>query len=104
LELKLAMLVCAMPWAAGMAPGAGTACEDETLHPATCLVALEPVSGFILLEQYAADRTAATWMEALSTACVGLPIEARDARMVELRAHVAGEADRAEADMGRAPD
>jgi hypothetical protein len=26
-----------------------TVCEDETFHPAICLVALEPVSGFILL-------------------------------------------------------
>ena len=39
--------------AAGMAPRAVTVCEDETFHPAICLVALEPVSGFILLEQSA---------------------------------------------------
>jgi hypothetical protein len=25
-------------------------CEDETFHPATCLVALEPISNFIVLE------------------------------------------------------
>jgi hypothetical protein len=60
--------------AAGMAPRAVTVCEDETFHPAICLVALEPVSGFILLEQYAADRTAATWTQALDAACAGLPI------------------------------
>lgn len=26
-------------------------CEDETLHPQPCLVAIEPVSNFIVLEQ-----------------------------------------------------
>ena len=26
-----------------------TVCEDETFHPRTCLVGIEPVSGFILL-------------------------------------------------------
>ncbi len=36
-------------------------CEDETFYPDTCLVAIEPVSNFILLEQYAPDRTAANW-------------------------------------------
>ena len=36
-------------------------CVDETFDPAICLVAIEPVSNFILAEQYAADRTAATW-------------------------------------------
>jgi len=37
-----------------------TVCEDETFHPEICLVALEPVSNFILLEQYAENRSAAT--------------------------------------------
>jgi hypothetical protein len=31
-----------------MAPRRITALEDETFHPATCLVSLDPVSGFIL--------------------------------------------------------
>jgi hypothetical protein len=60
--------------AAGMAPRQITVCEDETFHPAICLVALEPVSNFILLEQYAEDRTAATWTQALAAACKGLPV------------------------------
>jgi hypothetical protein len=60
--------------AAGLAPRAVTVCEDETFHPAICLAALEPVSGFILLEQYAADRTAQTWTQTLDAACAGLPI------------------------------
>lgn len=50
------------------------ACEDETFHPQICLVALEPVSGFLLLEQYAADRTAATWTAALQAALIGLNV------------------------------
>ena len=45
------------------------------LHPAICLVAIEPVSDFILLEQYAADRTAATWTPALGTALEGFPVK-----------------------------
>jgi len=60
--------------AAGMPPRQISVCEDETFHPAICLVALEPVSNFILLEQYAQDRTAATWTQALAAACAGLPL------------------------------
>jgi hypothetical protein len=60
--------------AAGMLPRQISVCEDETFHPAICLVALEPVSNFILLEQYAQDRTAATWTQALAAACAGLPV------------------------------
>ena len=36
--------------AEGMAARAVTVCEDETFHPGICLVAIEPVSNFILLE------------------------------------------------------
>lgn len=52
-----------------------TVCEDETFHPRTCLVGLEPVSGFILLERYADDRAAATWDSALAEATQNLPVE-----------------------------
>lgn len=52
-----------------------TVCEDETFHPETCLVAIEPVSNFILLEQYAEDRTADTWTEALAEATKGLAVD-----------------------------
>ncbi|MBK1632336.1 hypothetical protein CKO31_16650 [Thiohalocapsa halophila] len=82
--------------AADMAPRAVTVCEDETFHPATCLVALEPVSGFILLEQYAADRTAATWTQALRDACAGLPITIVQGTADEasaLRRHIEGDYD-----------
>ena len=49
--------------------------EDETYHPQTCLVGLEPVSGFILLEQYEDDRSADTWDGALEEATRGLNVE-----------------------------
>jgi len=51
-----------------------TVCEDETYHPEICLVGLEPVSNFILLEQYAKDRSAVTWTQALETALTGLAV------------------------------
>lgn len=60
--------------AAGMAARAIAVAEDETFHPATCLVAVEPVSGFLLLEQYAERRDAATWDAALGQALAGLPV------------------------------
>ena len=77
-----------------MAPRAMTVCEDETFHPAICLVALEPVSGFIVLEQYAKDRTAATWTQALRDACAGLPITIVQGTADEataLRRHIEGD-------------
>ena len=61
--------------AEGMPPRQVTVCEDETFHPEVCLVGLEPVSNFILLEQYAKDRTAATWTQALTAALDGLAVE-----------------------------
>ena len=51
--------------ASGMEPKEITICEDENFHQAPCLVGIEPVSNFILLEKYASDRTAEQW-----TACV----------------------------------
>jgi hypothetical protein len=62
------------PLAAAMPARAIAVAEDETFHPATCLVAIEPVSGFLLLEQYAARRDAATWDAALGQALAGLPV------------------------------
>ncbi|NCA91269.1 MAG: hypothetical protein EOM92_20925, partial [Gammaproteobacteria bacterium] len=78
--------------ATGMPPRAVTVCEDETFHPDVCLVAIEPVSNFILLEQYAPDRTAATWTQALATAVEGLPvtvIQGTSDEATALRRHVA---------------
>lgn len=50
-------------------------CEDETFHPETCLVAMEPVSGYLLVEEYAESRDADTWDEALQRGLEGLPVE-----------------------------
>jgi hypothetical protein len=52
-----------------------TVCEDETFHPQVCLVAIEPVSNFILLEQYADNRKAETWTDAMREATADLPVE-----------------------------
>ena len=49
--------------------------EDETFHPDTCLVGMALVSNVILLEQYAGDRSAATWTEALTAGLEGLAVE-----------------------------
>ena len=50
-------------------------CEDETFHPEVCLVAIEPVSNFILLEKYAQSRTADEWNRGLKDAIGEMPIE-----------------------------
>lgn len=60
--------------AATMPARAIAVAEDETFHPATCLVAMEPIAGFLLLEQYAERRDAATWDAALGQALAGLPV------------------------------
>jgi hypothetical protein len=59
----------------GMAPRTVTVCEDETFHPEICLVGLEPVSNFILLERYAENRSAESWTAALAAALSGLPVQ-----------------------------
>jgi hypothetical protein len=50
-------------------------CEDETYHPETCLVAIEPVSNFIVLEKYAENRQAKTWSKAIEEATTELSVE-----------------------------
>lgn len=52
-----------------------TVCEDETFHPDICLVGIEPVSDFILLEVYAENRTAATWNTLMQDALQGFKVE-----------------------------
>jgi hypothetical protein len=52
-----------------------TVCEDETFHPETCLVAIEPVSNFIILEKYADSRKASEWTQCLEEASKDLPVE-----------------------------
>ena len=52
-----------------------TLCEDETFHPEICLVAIEPVSNFILVEKYAMNRETKTWNDAVSDALESLPVK-----------------------------
>ena len=49
--------------------------EDETYHKKPCLVAMEPVSNFILLEKYGEKRDAASWNAALDEALTDLPFK-----------------------------
>jgi hypothetical protein len=49
--------------------------QDETEHERSCLVAIEPVSNYILLEKYASDRQAETWSQEMAAAVAGKPIE-----------------------------
>jgi hypothetical protein len=62
--------------AAPMSPRSITACADENFHGRQmCLVAIEPLSGFLLLEAYADNRDASTWADALNKATCDLPVE-----------------------------
>lgn len=54
-----------------MPPRQISLCEDETFHPQICLVAIEPVSNYLLLEQYAPQRDADTWNHALDERLAG---------------------------------
>jgi len=49
--------------------------EDETFHPEPCLVAMEPVSGFIFVESYEAKRDAETWTTVVTAGLEGFPVE-----------------------------
>jgi hypothetical protein len=60
--------------AAIMKPKKVTVCEDETFHPEICLVAVEPLSNYIILEGYAAQRDTKTWKEAVQGALSDLPV------------------------------
>ncbi len=52
-----------------------TLAEDETFHPQPCLVAIEPVSGYIMLEQYSENRKGETWTEAVDKAVGEKPVK-----------------------------
>lgn len=50
-------------------------CPDENFHgPHICLVAIEPVSNFIVVETYAPQRDSVTWAAAIKTGLDGLPV------------------------------
>jgi Family of unknown function (DUF6399) len=62
--------------AADMAPKDIALVADEHFHAdSPCLVASEPTSNFLLVEQYADRRDAATWTAAIEQAVEGLPVE-----------------------------
>jgi hypothetical protein len=58
-----------------MAPKRIAVCEDETFHPQTCLVAIEPESGYILVERYSEGRDAAVWAATLKESLDGLDVD-----------------------------
>ena len=60
--------------AEGMARKDITVCEDENFHSGTCLVAIEPVSNFILIEKYSDGRKSEDWTKAMDEATKGLPV------------------------------
>jgi hypothetical protein len=62
--------------AAGMPARKITLCDDETFHQGRpCLVAVEPVANFLLVECYQPRRDAATWDRVVGQALEGLPVE-----------------------------
>src|SRR2546421_502392 len=50
-------------------------CQDETFHPEICLVGIEPVSNFILVEKYADNRDESSWNGAMREAVEGLEVQ-----------------------------
>ncbi len=60
---------------AQMPPKDVALCDDETFHPRPCLVAIEPVSGYIAVEVYCDQRDAATWNQVVQASLDGLPVE-----------------------------
>jgi hypothetical protein len=69
-----------------MRPRKITIIEDETFHPRICLVAMDGVSGFIVLEKYAEGRDSETWTKALTAALGDLPVEVVQATSDEAKA------------------
>jgi hypothetical protein len=52
-----------------------TLAEDETFHPQICAVAMEPVSNYIIVEKYVANREGGTWNQVVSEGLEGLPVQ-----------------------------
>lgn len=61
--------------AAKMTPRKITVARDETFHEQPCLVAIEPVSNFILVEEHANDRCTETWAAAMEQGLKDLPVK-----------------------------
>jgi hypothetical protein len=60
---------------AGMPPRRVAVCQDETFHPEVCLVGVEPVSGFLLVERYSERRDGQSWDAAMGEGLEGLAVE-----------------------------
>jgi hypothetical protein len=60
--------------AANMLPREISVAADETFHPDICLVGIEPVSNFILLESYQPQRDADTWNQCLGASLALRPV------------------------------
>jgi hypothetical protein len=60
--------------ASKMGPKYVSLCADESFFPACCLVAMDPVSGFIFVEEYSIGRDSKTWLAAIQKSIAGLPI------------------------------
>jgi hypothetical protein len=59
-----------------MKPRAITVVADEHFHSGKpCLVGLEPLAGFLLIECYRDRRDADTWKEAIAQGTAGMPVE-----------------------------
>jgi hypothetical protein len=70
-----------------MKPRAITLIPDEHFHTGKpCLVGLEPVAGFILVECYRDRRDAITWKEAIQQGTAGMPVEVVQMTSDEARA------------------
>lgn len=52
-----------------------TLCEDETFHPAICIVAIDVQSNFIILEDYIDKRDAQTWNGVVEKALKDMPVK-----------------------------
>jgi hypothetical protein len=61
--------------ASGMAAKDIVLCPDENFHgPQVCLVAIEPLSNFILVEAYRDRRDSTTWAQAIHAGTKDLPV------------------------------
>ena len=63
--------------AAGMPPREISVALDETFHPEICLVGMEPVSDFLILEEYQPQRDGDTWNRCLGAKLASLRITVR---------------------------
>jgi hypothetical protein len=73
---------------AQMQPRKVTLANDETFHPQPCLVAIEPVSGFIVAEQYSPHRDTASWKTVMDKGLLGLPVQVHQVTSDEAQALV----------------